>query len=53
MFLATLFAIANKAKLWTQLVMTNTVLYIHIFYDGLVFLDGGHTIEGFLIYFEF
>lgn len=32
MFLATFFAIASKAKLWNQLVMTNTVLYIHIFY---------------------
>ena len=32
MFLATFFAIANKAKSRNQLVMTNTVLYIHIFY---------------------
>lgn len=27
--------------------------YIYIFYDGLVFLDCGYIIEGFLIYFEF
>lgn len=30
--LATLFAIANKAKWRNQLVMINNVLYIHIFY---------------------